>query len=465
MNSSNNAENGDNVSASDAINFLMDSSLTDGMFYNQDQSTFNFFGPSSSGTDSNMAAPARQSDPVGTNYFGAVQQQASAPVPGATTGVSSETLNPLYHNAPQHFNQVSASGIPFSAQSQPNAATSFQSQAAASVGPNQQQQQQQQLQQIRSNSGSMPPPIFPNPAASVMLMNLPPGIQGFHQQVLQNSQQGTSVNGMNEEEPVQDDTVTKNMTSEEKRRYERNLREQQRSYKISQQIKELRIVLQESNIPFKPNKYSILLSVVDYIKELQTRAVYLDQEHQKLLNTLSQTSDLVNNGSNIHGDKGQNSGEAALDTCGRIGNDSELLFVKGLDYKNIFLQCSNALCVASLDGRLLDCNSQFEKVSGYDKEELKQQSLYSFLTSSAMEDLFVEMGKLVEEKQSEDKTNAPDSNYNKQRLRAFWCGQVHRKDNDKESTHTPDGDLYMNITLTRSRDGRPQFLNCALTAK
>ena len=67
MNSSNNAENGDNVSASDAINFLMDSSLTDGMFYNQDQSTFNFFGPSSSGTDSNMAAPARQSDPVGTN--------------------------------------------------------------------------------------------------------------------------------------------------------------------------------------------------------------------------------------------------------------------------------------------------------------------------------------------------------------------------------------------------------------
>ena len=35
------------------------------------------------------------------------------------------------------------------------------------------------------------------------------------------------------------------MTAEERRRYERNVREQQRSYKISQQIKVLKIVLTE----------------------------------------------------------------------------------------------------------------------------------------------------------------------------------------------------------------------------
>lgn len=61
------------------------------------------------------------------------------------------------------------------------------------------------------------------------------------------------------------------MTPSERRRYDRNWREQQRSYRISQQIKELRDVLADSNVPYKPNKFSILISVTEYIKQLQSR--------------------------------------------------------------------------------------------------------------------------------------------------------------------------------------------------
>eukprot|EP00957_Ditylum_brightwellii_P153489 11681359-Ditylum_brightwellii.AAC.1 len=86
------------------------------------------------------------------------------------------------------------------------------------------------------------------------------------------------------------------MSAEDKRRYERNLREQQRSYKISQQIKELRTVLAESHIPFKPNKFSILLSVVEYIKQLQQRSIVLDNEHKKLIMTIQQTKEMVERG-------------------------------------------------------------------------------------------------------------------------------------------------------------------------
>ena len=56
--------------------------------------------------------------------------------------------------------------------------------------------------------------------------------------------------------PEKDDAELEKMNPAERRRYERNLREQQRSYRISQQIKQLRDVLEESKIPFKPNKFS-----------------------------------------------------------------------------------------------------------------------------------------------------------------------------------------------------------------
>merc|ERR1712166_1027569 len=101
----------------------------------------------------------------------------------------------------------------------------------------------------------------------------------------------------------------------EKRRYERNLREQQRSSKISTQIKELREVLSECNVPFKPNKYSILLKVVEYIKQLQSRAIILDAEHQKLITTVRQTNEMITNSAN------NNNGMSST-TCGATDNES-----------------------------------------------------------------------------------------------------------------------------------------------
>ncbi|KAL7561561.1 hypothetical protein ACA910_007019 [Epithemia clementina (nom. ined.)] len=84
-----------------------------------------------------------------------------------------------------------------------------------------------------------------------------------------------------------------NLPPSDRRRYERNIREQQRSYRISQQIKQLRDVLEEHKIPFKPNKFSILVSVVEYIKQLQSRSIMLDSEHARLVETVRQTNELV----------------------------------------------------------------------------------------------------------------------------------------------------------------------------
>eukprot|EP00541_Cyclophora_tenuis_P012132 CAMPEP_0116540656 /NCGR_PEP_ID=MMETSP0397-20121206/67_1 /TAXON_ID=216820 /ORGANISM="Cyclophora tenuis, Strain ECT3854" /LENGTH=197 /DNA_ID=CAMNT_0004064549 /DNA_START=150 /DNA_END=740 /DNA_ORIENTATION=- len=197
------------------------------------------------------------------------------------------------------------------------------------------------------------------------------------------------------------------MSAEEKRRYDRNLREQQRSFKISQQIKELRSVLSESNIPFKPNKFSILLSVVEYIKQLQARAIMLDAEHRKLIATIKQTSDLVNSGQTPQEDEKDKHGQ-------NIGNDADMLFVQGLDYKGVFHQCTAALSVAALDGRILACNNEFASVSGFSRQQLLRQSVFNLMQNH--EEVFKAMGAMLS---SSDQTGS-DASQGSKGVPMYW---------------------------------------------
>lgn len=235
------------------------------------------------------------------------------------------------------------------------------------------------------------------------------------------------------------------MTPAERRRYERNLREQQRSYKISQQIKELRDVLSESNVPFKPNKYSILLSVVDYIKQLQARAIMLDAEHQKLITTIRQTNEMVHSGA-----APSSASEMESTTCtSDSGSDNEMLFVQGLDYRSVFDQCPAALGVAALDGRIMECNPEFQILLGFPREDLLKQSLFNLVRNH--QDIFRAMAEMLKgaERPTTGKETVQDLK------NRFWSGDVMSKRDIK---------LSMNLTLTMADDGTPKFFNCALTS-
>lgn len=187
-----------------------------------------------------------------------------------------------------------------------------------------------------------------------------------------------------------------------RRRHDRNLREQRRSQKITNQIDQLREVLAAASVRFKPDKYSTLVSVVEYVKQLQRRSSMLDMEHKKLLDTITRTNEIVNEPylantgtsassttgstrSSNHGGMGTNATkpDSALSNGvggnenatgvaagGDIYNDDELVFVRNIDYKLIFERCGMPLAVASIDGRLIDCNEEFVKLTGYRREEL-----------------------------------------------------------------------------------------------
>lgn len=158
-----------------------------------------------------------------------------------------------------------------------------------------------------------------------------------------------------------------------KRRMDRNQREQQRSQKITEQIACLKELLAAANVHFKPDKHSTLITVADYIKELQARSQLLDAEHKKLIETISKTNEIVNAPHN----QTSNGGETVVSNDllsdgpgGLLLEDEHAVFVRSLDYRNVFKQCSIPLAVASIDGRFMDCNVEFESLTGYLRDEL-----------------------------------------------------------------------------------------------
>jgi PAS domain S-box-containing protein len=214
-----------------------------------------------------------------------------------------------------------------------------------------------------------------------------------------------------EDFPGDKDVDCSKMTPAQRRRHERNLREQQRSYRISQQIKGLREVLTESNIPFKPNKFSILVSIVDYIKQLQSRAIMLDSEYQKLADTIQETDELVTNGQD------QSDSEYPLSDPGDSGSD--LLLVQGLDYSSVFENCPFAIGVAALDGRVISCNATFQSLIGASKREMLQQSLFMFIRNH--QELFEAMASLLKESSAASETGEGTV---KEQKPVRWSGHI-----------------------------------------
>jgi PAS domain-containing protein len=155
-----------------------------------------------------------------------------------------------------------------------------------------------------------------------------------------------------------------------KRRQGRNLREQQRSQKITNQIDTLKEVLASANITFKPDKYSTLVTVADYIKQLQAKSAALDAEHKKLIDTISRTNEMVNDQYVPASTDGQHPPGCMQLGGVETGDDSSAVLVPNIDYRSVFASCGAPLAVASIDGRLLDCNVEFQNLTGYTREEL-----------------------------------------------------------------------------------------------
>jgi PAS domain-containing protein len=140
--------------------------------------------------------------------------------------------------------------------------------------------------------------------------------------------------------------------------------------------------------------------------------------------------------------------------------DENAVFVQGLDYKNVFKRCGVALAVASIDGRFMDCNEEFEQLSGYSRNELlppkelsmtelrpdaapsastysslehppRNLSLFNLLTHQDMEQVFMAMSGMLK-RPIGSRPGAPPAT-NAAPHQDYWCGVV-RQNREHNST-------------------------------
>mmetsp|Transcript_11876 Transcript_11876/g.13239 ORF Transcript_11876/g.13239 Transcript_11876/m.13239 type:complete len:244 (-) Transcript_11876:135-866(-) len=226
------------------------------------------------------------------------------------------------------------------------------------------------------------------------------------------------------------------------------------------------------------------MSVVEYVKQLQNRSKFLDGEMKKILDTIRQSGDMVNmeltsgsgsgssssshNGNSSHHHHHHPYSDNSLSTS-VVGNDADLFFVKGLDFKAIFDKASIALGIASLDGTFIRCNAKFERVSGYTKTQLLKLSVFGMLAQTEIEQAYKAVGRFLKEEDTFDTTNTGtgtgtggqsqsevvpnDQNSNNNDVPGYWCGRLCR----------PNDNLQINISLSRTAEGAPKFLHCSLS--
>lgn len=183
--------------------------------------------------------------------------------------------------------------------------------------------------------------------------------------------------------------ISEDESEKERRRQDRNQREQQRSQQISNQIVVLRSLLEDAEVECKPDKYSTLACVVDYVKDLQKQSSMLDSEHKKLLDTIRQTTEIMSSqymSVQANSEAGPSSANASDATVvGRKSEEDDQVYVQGLDYRALFRASPFALATTSIDGRFLDVSSGFEKMTKFKREELLpvEEGVSTLATGSA----------------------------------------------------------------------------------
>ncbi|CAM9466938.1 unnamed protein product [Ectocarpus fasciculatus] len=207
-------------------------------------------------------------------------------------------------------------------------------------------------------------------------------------------------------------TSSSSSNPSELKRQERNAREQRRSLMTSRQIDKLRKLLQECGIQTKANKSSVLSEVASYTAQLQQQIEQLEEERARWM---AETSDVPEVGR-----QDPNGGT--------------------IDCKQVFAHASVALAMATVEGRLIESNLQFEALSGHRNEELKQLTLLSLTAPSELQETFQRLSAML----TDGTGKAPEHVVSKAVLK------------------NKDQDLSLSLTLVRDALGRPKYFLCSL---
>eukprot|EP01035_Chromulina_nebulosa_P021955 gene21955-28425_t len=210
----------------------------------------------------------------------------------------------------------------------------------------------------------------------------------------------------------------------EKKRQDRNSREQQRSFKISKQIDQLKALLDASGIKVKNSKYDILAGVAGYVKHLQSRsneiqkdirsmdqqitvksANIIPQETTTATVTTTTTPAVISTNGTTNGTTTSNNNAITSIKVdpGLVSNHSSKYNVTDpfgvlpdRGFKQYFMQTSLPLALAASDGRLFECNQSFLDITGLQREHVLHASIFKLVDPTQLHEAYINIGTLLQ---------------------------------------------------------------------
>mmetsp|Transcript_4075 Transcript_4075/g.7791 ORF Transcript_4075/g.7791 Transcript_4075/m.7791 type:complete len:420 (+) Transcript_4075:311-1570(+) len=261
-----------------------------------------------------------------------------------------------------------------------------------------------------------------------------------------------------------DDKKKKPLTNE--RREERNMREKERSLKITQQIHELRNLLSLGGVIVpKGTKSTILTEAANYIRLLQQQQYRSEMDKAQLVQEVQRI------GNGAIGEKAAFAirHAAAQNGVSTIANlpdgpvpsaepqqtasSSEMSdTLCDREYRCVFNSCSVGMAIATMGGSFIDCNLAFTELSSYTKQELKAMTIFNVTSREDLQGAFDMMSHLIT-----PPTGGLDADGNNIEDSSILQSPVILR-----SAIRHRSDLGLSVSLIRGEDGVARYFNVTL---
>lgn len=249
------------------------------------------------------------------------------------------------------------------------------------------------------------------------------------------------------------------------RREERNLREKERSLKITQQIHELRNLLSLGGVIVpKGTKSTILTEAANYIRLLQQQQYRSEMDKAQLVQEVQRI------GNGAIGEKAAFAirHAAAQNGVSSMANlpdgpiqsaepqqpaSSEMSDTLGdREYRCVFNSCSVGMAIATMGGSFIDCNLAFTELSSYTKQELKAMTIFNITSREDLQGAFDMMSHLIT-----PPTGGLDADGNSIEDSSKLQSPVILR-----SAIRHRSDLGLSVSLIRGEDGVARYFNVTL---
>mmetsp|Transcript_7723 Transcript_7723/g.16108 ORF Transcript_7723/g.16108 Transcript_7723/m.16108 type:complete len:481 (-) Transcript_7723:170-1612(-) len=206
---------------------------------------------------------------------------------------------------------------------------------------------------------------------------------------------------------------------DDEKREERNLREKERSFKISRQISMLRDLLSSGGVAVpKGTKSSVLTEAANYIRVLQQQRFNSEIERQQFVQKIRIMSSgqmgpqaqaalrqSVMLGLPVPQPGGGNPVSAnaqpsanASNANANGGNSDDADVAGGLrpsDYNTVFQYSMIPMAIATMGGSFLECNKKFAELSGFPRSVLATMTIFNVVHPSNLQAAFEVVSKMI----------------------------------------------------------------------